>query len=80
MDSFGDGCRIEPMAFSPGECDTLLSALEKTSRTGRAGARHMMSNDAASHCAGVLTGQALAIKPQPRLVQARDAFQEGVPK
>jgi hypothetical protein len=44
MDTLDDGWRIEPTVLSGRECNALLSALEQTSRTGRAGTRHLMSN------------------------------------
>src|ERR1700722_4049330 len=44
MDILDSGYSIASPVLSGSECDGLLGTFEKSTRTGRAGTRHMMSN------------------------------------
>jgi hypothetical protein len=44
MDSLDSGYCIQASVLSEGECDALLCTLERSPGAGRAGSRHMMSN------------------------------------
>ncbi len=44
MDILDSGCCIESPVLSGSECDDLIGTFEESTRTGRAGTRHMMSN------------------------------------
>jgi ectoine hydroxylase-related dioxygenase (phytanoyl-CoA dioxygenase family) len=46
MDSLDSGYCIQASVLSEGECDGLLCTLERAPGAGRAGTRHMMSNQA----------------------------------
>jgi ectoine hydroxylase-related dioxygenase (phytanoyl-CoA dioxygenase family) len=45
MDILDSGYFTESAVLSGSECDTLLGTLEKSTKSGRAGTRHLMSND-----------------------------------